>query len=248
MDHIDQYKKEVGMMNLDKLIAEREGIDMKPFPIPDKELLSRYEQLYTGAVNDVMREFCLLNQALPGRIKPLREYTAVAGFAFTVKSAPNVKITGEMEFRTKMLDEMKEDDFVVWDTSRDQNATLWGGVMTATAKGKKLKAACIDGGIRDTHQILAADFPVFYEYRISNGSLGRCLITHYQIPIKIGNVTIKPGDVVMGDIDGVLIIPRAIAYDVLVRAEEIKANEKKIFSWVKNGDSIQSIKDRGGYF
>ena len=198
-------------MHLEKLIQTREGISDKAFPIPDKELLQRYEQLYTGAVNDVMREFCLLDQALPGRIKPLREYTAVAGFAFTVKSAPNAKITGEMEYRTQMLDTMKEDDFVVWDTSRDQNATLWGGVMTATAKGKKLKAACIDGGIRDTHQILAADFPVFYEYRISNGSLGRCMISNYQIPIKIGNVTIKPGDVVMGDIDGVLIIPRDIA-------------------------------------
>ncbi len=245
---IDQYKKEVGMMNLERLIEEREGISNTSFPISDKEILSRYEQLYTGAVNDVLREFCLLEQALPSRIIPLREYRTIAGFAFTVKSAPNVKIQGEMEFRTQMLDEMKEDDFVVWDTSRDDKATLWGGVMTATAKGKKMKAACIDGGIRDTHQILSADFPLFYEYRISNGSLGRCLITHYQIPIKIGDVTIKPGDVVMGDIDGVLIIPRNIAYEVLIRAEEIKENEKKIFSWVKEGQTIQEITQKGGYF
>jgi hypothetical protein len=126
--------------------------------------------------------------------------------------------------------------------------SLWGGVMTSTAKGKKVKAACIDGGIRDTHQILEADFPVFYEYRISNGSLGRCLITHYQIPIKIGGVTIKPGDVILGDIDGVLVVPRDIAYDVLIRAEEIKENEKKIFSWVHEGQTIQEIADKGGYF
>ena len=245
---IDQYKKEVGMMNLERLIEEREGISKISFPISDKEILSRFEQLYTGAVNDVLREFCLLDQALPGRILPLREYHTVAGFAFTVKSSPNVKIQGEMEFRTQMLDDMKEDDFVVWDTSRDSKATLWGGVMTATAKGKKLKAACIDGGIRDTHQILSADFPVFYEYRISNGSLGRCLITHYQIPIKIGEVTIKPGDVVLGDIDGVLVVPRNIAYEVLIRAEEIKENEKKIFSWVKEGQSVQEITQKGGYF
>ena len=153
-----------------------------------------------------------------------------------------------MEFRTQMLDEMHEDAFVVWDTSRDDKATLWGGVMTATAKGKKLKAACIDGGIRDTHQILEADFPVFYEYRISNGSLGRCLITHYQIPIKIGDVTIKPGDVILGDVDGVLVVPRSIAYDVLLRAEEIKENEKMIFGWVHEGQSIRDITDKGGYF
>ncbi len=244
----DQYKKEVGMMNLENLIEAREGISTVTFPVPEKELLSRFELLYTGAINDVLREFCLLDQALPGRIKPLREYRSVAGFAFTVKSAPNVKIQGEMEYRTQMLDDMKENVFIVWDTSRDQKATLWGGVMTATAKGKKLKAACIDGGIRDTHQILEADFPVFYEYRISNGSLGRCLITHYQIPIRIGDTTIKPGDVVIGDIDGVLVVPREIAYDVLVRAEEIRENEKKIFGWVKEGQSVRDITDKGGYF
>lgn len=56
---VDQYKKEIGMMNLEKLIQDREGISSKKFSIPDKELLFRYEQLYTGAVNDVMREFCL---------------------------------------------------------------------------------------------------------------------------------------------------------------------------------------------
>lgn len=245
---IDTYKKEVGMMNLEKLIQTREEVSSKPFSIPTKELLHRFEQLYTGAVNDVLREFCLLDQALPGHILPLREYQTVAGLAFTVKSAPNVKITGEMEFRTEMLDELHEDSFVVWDTSKDEKATLWGGVMTATAKGLGVKAACIDGGIRDTHQILEKDFPVFYKYRISNGSLGRCLITHYQIPIKIGDTVVRPGDIVLGDIDGVLVVPRDIACEVLLRAEEIKANEKTIFGWVEEGQTIQEIAGKGGYF
>nr|WP_295926244.1 RraA family protein [uncultured Dyadobacter sp.] len=245
---VDQYQKEVGMMNLENLIELREGRSVEPFPISDKELIERFERMYTGAVNDVMREFCMLNQALPGHIVPLREYRTVAGIAFTVKSAPNAMIKGEMEFRVQMLDEMHEDSFVVWDTTSDSKATLWGGVMTATAKGKKVKAACIDGGIRDTHQILEADFPVFYKYRISNGSLGRCLITHYQVTIQIGDATIKPGDVILGDIDGVLVVPRERAYQVLLRAEEIIENEKVIFGWVKDGQSIQDITGKGGYF
>lgn len=244
----NQLKKEVGMMNLERVIKEREYISTQTFPIPDQELLTRFEKLYTGAVNDVLREFCLLSQALPNRIVPLREYHTVAGFAFTVKSAPNAMISGEMEFRTQMLDAMHENAFVVWDTSKDEKATLWGGVMTATAKGKGLKAACIDGGIRDTHQILDADFPVFYKHRISNGSLGRCLITHYQTVLQIDDVTIRPGDVILGDIDGVLVIPRDIAYEVLLRAEEIKENEKKIFGWVHAGETIRSISEKGGYF
>ena len=245
---VDQYKKEVSMMKLDKLIEMRESISKAIFPISDNELLNRFEGLYTGAINDVLREHCLMNQALPNYIIPLREYQTVAGFAFTVKSSPSTKVSGEMEFRTKMLDEMHENAFVVWDSSKDEESTSWGGVMTATAKGKKIKAACLDGGIRDTHQILEADFPVFYKYRSSNGSLGRCLITDYQVPLQIGTVILKPGDIVLGDVDGVLVVPRDIAYDVLIRAEEIKENEKKIFGWVHEGQSVRDITDKGGYF
>ncbi len=242
------FQQEVGMMKLDALIEARESVSTKPFAVPVKELLARYERLYTGAINDVLREFCLLEQALPHHLVPLRDKDAVAGLAFTVKSAPNCVIRGEMAFRTKMLDAMTEDAFIVWDTSGDEKATLWGGVMTATAKKMKVRAACIDGGIRDTHQILEHDFPVYYRYRTSNGSLGRCQVTHYQTPIKIGDVTIKPGDVILADIDGVLCVPRDIAVDVLVRAEEIKANEKKIFGWVAAGETVQQIQEKGGYF
>ncbi len=236
------------MMKLDALIAAREGVSQRPLAAPVKDLLARYERLYTGAISDVLREFCLLDQALPHSIVPLRDRDTVAGLAFTVKSAPNCLIRGEMAFRTRMLDELHEDAFVVWDTSGDEKATLWGGVMTATAKGMNARAACIDGGIRDTHQILEHDFPVFYRYRTSNGSLGRCQITHYQVPIKIGDVTIKPGDVIFADIDGVLCVPRDLAGDVLVRAEEITSNEKKIFGWVADGQSVREIHDKGGYF
>jgi regulator of RNase E activity RraA len=241
-------QKEAKMMKLEKLIALREGVSTQAFPVPVKELLARYEQLYTGAISDVLREFCLLDQSLPGHLLPLRDSDVVAGIAFTVKSAPNVKITGEMTFRTAMLDDMGEDHFVVWDTSNDERATLWGGVMTATAHGKGVRAACIDGGIRDTKQIVEKPFPVYYKHRIPNGSLGRCLITHYQIPIKIGDAVIRPGDVVFADCDGVVCVPREIAYDVLVRAEEIRENEKKIFGWVAQGETIHEITEKGGYF
>lgn len=236
------------MMKLDRLVAEREAISAKPFPIPVPELLDRFEKLYTGAVSDVLREFALLDQSLPGHILPLVAKKTVAGLAFTVKSAPNVKITGEMEFRTQMLAEIPRDAFVAWDTTGDDKGTLWGGVMTATAIGIGVRAAVIDGGIRDTHQILEREFPVYYKYRCPSGSLGRCLITHYQIPIKIGDVLIKPGDVLLGDIDGVVCVPRDLAHAVLLRAEEILRNEKMIFGWVADGQTIQQITANGGYF
>jgi regulator of RNase E activity RraA len=191
---------------------------------------------------------CLLDQNLPSDIMPLRDEMTVCGIAFTVKSSPNVMIQGEMSFRAQMLDEMQPEGVVVWDTSNDTEGSLWGGVMTATAIAKKLRGAVIVGGIRDTKQILEQKFPVFYKYRTSNGSLGRCLITHYQVPVKVGKVTVRPGDIIFGDIDGVLCVPREIAYDVLVRAEQIESNENDIFDWVRSGDTIQEIVAKGGYF
>lgn len=240
--------KEPGLMKLNQLIETRQRIPNCELAIPVRELCERYEKLYTGAINDVMRELCLLDQNLPSSIMPLRDEMTVCGIAFTVKSSPNVMIEGEMTFRAQMLDDFRPEGVVVWDTSEDVEASLWGGVMTATAKQKGIRGAVIAGGIRDTKQILGEDFPVFYKYRTSNGSLGRCQITHYQVPVRIGKVTVRPGDVIFGDIDGVLCIPREIACDVLLRAEAIERQEVDIFKWVRSGETIEEITDKGGYF
>jgi regulator of RNase E activity RraA len=113
---------------------------------------------------------------------------------------------------------------------------------------KGVRGALVDGGIRDTAQILEKDFPVFYRYRSPNGSLGRCLITHYQLPVQIGDVFVRPGDVIVGDADGAVCVPRELAEAVLERAEEVISNEKTIFSWVAEGQSIDEISRKGGYF
>lgn len=138
-----QKAKEAGLMKLDRLIATRQHIPANEFPVSLTELCERYEKLYTGCINDVMRELCLLNQNLPSEIMPLRDEMTVCGEAFTVKSAPNVMIEGEMTFRAQMLDEMKPGGLVVWDTSEDTEASLWGGVMTATAISKGIRGAVI---------------------------------------------------------------------------------------------------------
>jgi regulator of RNase E activity RraA len=245
---LQALQKEARMMNLEALIAEREVHEVAPLSIPDDELLARYEKLYTGAISDVLREHVLMDQAIPGQLNVLRPERTVAGFAFTVKSAPNTRVSGELTFRTGMLERMHGNSFVVWDTSGDTESTAWGGVMTATAVGLGVRGAMIDGGIRDTAQILQKDFPVFYRYRSPNGSLGRCLISHYQVAIRIGTVWIRPGDIVVGDLDGVIIVPRRIAVAVLERAEQILGNEREIFRWVAEGETPQQITDKGGYF
>jgi len=236
------------MMRIDRLRERHEPGPPAALPIAAKALLERYEKVPSAVASDVLREFALLEQAFPGALFALRPERMVAGIAFTVKSSPNTRITGEMTIRGQMLDALPEDAFVVWDTSSDERGTMWGGVMTATVVAKGVRGAVIDGGIRDTAQILAKDFPVYYRYRSPNGSLGRCQITHYEIPVRIGDVFVRPGDIIVGDGDGAVCVPREIALDVLTRAEEILGNEQRIFAWVEEGHSIAEITGKGGYF
>jgi regulator of RNase E activity RraA len=79
-------------------------------------------------------------------------------------------------------------------------------------------------------------------------TLSRCRITAYNVPVKIGKVLIYPGDVLFGDIDGVVVVPRRIAWDVLLRAEEIKLGEVSIRQWVEDGMSAEEVVRKGGYF
>jgi regulator of RNase E activity RraA len=147
-----------------------------------------------------------------------------------------------------MLESIPANAVIVWDTGHDDESAQWGEVMTMTARKRGCRGAVIDGGIRDTAKILEQAFPVFCRYRTSNGMLGRFRITGWQEPIRIGAVTIAPGDLVFGDIDGVIIVPRDLAYDVLLRAEDIANAESEIKRWIREGMSTAEVVERGGYF
>lgn len=235
-------------MNLSKLKAERGERELTEFPIPEKELCERYEALFSAAVNDVLREHNLTHQTLPNNIMPLRESMKVAGPAFTIKGAKSLLIKDEMKERARMLEDIPPQSVVAWDTSGDDESAQWGEVMTMAAKRRGCRGAIVDGGVRDTDRVLPQDFPVFVKFRSSNGMLGRFRISDWQTPVRIGEVDIFPGDIVFGDIDGVIVVPRAIAYEVLLRAEEIAESESQLKQWVESGMSATEIVERGGYF
>jgi len=246
---MEQPKKQKIGMDLSRYKAQmEEKMNPKPFPISDEELCRRYEDVFVSAVNDVLREYGMLSQTLPNNIMPLREEMKVCGIAFTVKGAPSLDLKDEMEERTRMLESIQPGNVVVWDTSGDTFSAQWGEMMTKVSKRNGCKGAIIDGGVRDTNKVLEQNFPVFVKYRCSNGMLGRFRTTGWQVPIIIGEVQIFPGDVVFGDIDGVIVVPRDMAYEVLLRAEEIRDGEKQIDNMIASGISATEIVAQGGYF
>lgn len=218
------------------------------FPISVEELCKRYENVFTAAVNDVLREEGLIAQTLPNNIMPLCEDMKVCGVAFTVSGGQSLELKDEMEERARMLEAIEPGSVVIWETNGDTFSAQWGEMMTKISKSRGCRGAVVDGGVRDTNKVLDQNFPVFCKYRSSNGMLGRFRTTGWQLPIRIGDVTIYPGDIVFGDIDGVLIIPRSLAYDVLLRAEAIRDGEVGISRMIDNGMSPTEVVANGGYF
>jgi regulator of RNase E activity RraA len=235
-------------MNLDNLIKERTAHEIAKLPISDKEICERYENVTTAMVNDVLREMGYLYQTLPNNILPLTNDMKVAGIAFTIKGCKNLDLTNEMIERAKMLESIPADSVCVWDTSGDDESAQWGEIMTMASKKQGCRGAIVDGGVRDTNKVLEQNFPVFCKFRSSNGMLGRFRLIGYQIPIMIGNVHIYPGDIVYGDIDGCIVVPRVHAYEVLIRAEKIRDNEIEIKKMVKSGVKPTKVVENGGYF
>ena len=230
------------------MIKESAKKELAQLPISEKELCDRYEKTWTPAVNDVLREMGYIEQTLPNNILPLREHMHVCGVAFTIKGSKNLTLEGEMEKRADMLEALGEDTVAVWDTCGDDQSAQWGEIMTMASIKRGCRGAIVDGGIRDTDMVLAQDFPVWCKYRTSNGMMGRFRMIGWQMPIEIGGVHIFPGDILLADIDGVIVVPRKLAYDVLVRAEEIRDTDVEIKEMVNSGMKPTEVVANGGYF
>ena len=237
-----------GAMKLQKLKEERMNHGLAELPVSEKELCDRYEAVSTPMVNDVLREMGMLYYTLPHDILPLRDEMKVCGIAFTIKGAKNLDLTDEMMQRAQLLEEIPAESVCVWDTSGDDESAQWGEIMTMAAKRQGCRGAIVDGGVRDTTKVLEQDFPVFFKYRSSNGLLGRFRMIGWQLPVQIGRVQIFPGDILFGDIDGVIVVPRALAWEVLQRAEQILRNEEGIKVMVENDVKPTEVVKNGGYF
>lgn len=219
-----------------------------PYPIPVAEMRERYLKLYSGAVNDVLRfNYQMHATSLPASFAPLREQMKLTGMAFTVKGGPDITTEGEFEMRAEMLESLHTDSVVVWDCTGDTVTSQWGEVMTMAAMKIGCRGAVVNG-IRDTLAILDQGFSVFYKYKANTGMLGRFRMYHYQKPILMGEVIVNPGDWIFGDIDGVIAIPKTIAYDVLIAAEKLLFKEDEIREMVESGMKPTDVVKNGGYF
>jgi len=209
----------------------------------------RYLKLYTGAIADMLDKAGHRHQVLPRYVTPFTNANRVAGPAFTGQGYPCASAANDdTQTRLGMLDSIQAGTVSVWATGGSLECAHWGEIMSTAARERGCTGAVIDGGVRDLDFIDAMNYPVFAKFRCSASSVGRWDIKEYQIPIKIGDTVIHPGDFVFGDIDGVVIVPKDMTLDILVAAEGLYERESGMREELRRGLPIKDAYAKYGAF
>jgi len=204
------------------------------------------EELFTALVGDVLDKMGYLHQFLPPEVKPLDHKMVVIGRAMPVLEAD---VFAEQVSNTKFevmhkpfglmfqaLDQMQEDEVYIC-TGASSTYALWGGLMSTRALKLKAAGAVVNGMSRDTNEILRLQFPTFScgTYAQDQGPRGK--VIDYRISIEWNNVRINPGDIIFGDRDGVIVVPKELEKEAFSLALEKARGEKLVLKALQEGMS-----------
>jgi regulator of RNase E activity RraA len=195
----------------------------------DTTLTARLARCYTGAVHDVLRMMGHENIVLPAEIKPLAATMRLAGPVWTVAGHVDRTRTRDETLLAwcTLLARAPRDHVIVCQPNSHEFA-LMGELSAQTLQARGVLGFVVDGGSRDTELVVEQGFPVFCSFLTPADIVSRWVPDRYGEPITIGAVTVTTGDYLLGDRDGVVVIPRALAEEVVARTEEVVATESEM--------------------
>lgn len=203
-------------------------------------------ELFTAVVGDVMDKAGLTQQFLPAYLTPLDRSMRIIGRAMTVLEADidaesvagsaHPLVAKPFGLMFEALDSLQTDEVYIC-TGGSPTYALWGGLMSTRAKKLGAAGAVLDGYVRDSNEILALGFPVASRgcYAQDQGPRGK--VIDYRIPLRIGQASVLPGDIVFGDCDGVLIVPALQEQDIIAAALEKVRGESSVREALEAGMS-----------
>jgi 4-hydroxy-4-methyl-2-oxoglutarate aldolase len=207
-----------------------------------EDLLQRVARLYTPVVGDVIDRMGYRNQIMLPYIRPLFPEAVVIGYALPVLAEKCSEVLPEpYKGEIEAVDALKKDDVMVVDTCGEKVGAYWGELLTTRAMNRGARGAVIDGFTRDCKTIISMGFPIFVSGISLADSAGRIHVTKYNEAVQCGGVTVNPGDLVFGDYDGVVVIPRQIAEEAITRAEEKVEAENKVREELQRGESVSDV-------
>jgi len=222
----------------------------------DDELFKIVQQeLFTCVVGDVMDKLHLLHQFLPPQIQPLRQDMIVIGRAMPVLSVDvfeervlgtaNKLMEKPFGLMLEALDDLRPNEVYVNTGSSPRNA-LWGELMSIRARKLKSSGAVVNGYTRDTKAILKLNFPTFSWGSYGQDSAPRYKVVDFRVPLEIGGVQVRPGDILFGDIDGVCVVPTEASCDVFSKALEKVRGERLVRKALEEGSTAVAAFEKHG--
>jgi 4-hydroxy-4-methyl-2-oxoglutarate aldolase len=203
------------------------------------------DKLYTPVVGDILDALGCYHQFLPREIQPMTTDMKIAGRAMPVLSCD---VYGEQDKPfgklTEALDQIEPGE--VYIAGGSMSSALWGEILTATARTRGGVGAVVHGPHRDTPQVLEQNWPVFSTGRFAQDSRVRTSVQNYRMALEIEGVWIEPGDLVFGDLDGVLIIPQKHERQVIEQSLEKAATENVVRAQIESGMSSTEAFHRYG--
>lgn len=202
----------------------------------DDELFSLLtNELNSPVLGDILDALGRYHQILPAAIQPMRETMRLAGRAMT---ALMLDVHGVQKqpfgLLTRALDALRPGEIYIA-SGGGMRCAYWGELLTAAARARGAAGAVVNGCHRDTPKVLEQNWPVFSRGRHAQDSAVRTQVADYRCPIEIDGVWVEPGDLVFGDSDGVVIIPRAVEAEVVTRALEKVRGEKVVRKAIESG-------------
>lgn len=206
------------------------------------KIIEEFRKLDTTCVSDALDRFGI-SCGLYG-IKPIVENRAICGRAFTVHYVPCGIDKGSVG---DFLDEVKPGEVVVIDNGGRDYCTVWGDIMSITAKKMGIEGTVIDGVCRDVPCVRSSGYPIYTKgYYMCTGK-DRVEVDEINVPISVSGIKVSPGDIIMGDDNGVIVVPWTAAGDVLKVAKEIDIVESRIIEEVLNGSTLKEARNELNY-
>ncbi len=204
--------------------------------------VERASRLDTTALSDAMDRLGIAGQCLG--IKPLDHKFRLAGRAFTILYGPSAKPSGTVG---DYIDDVEPEGIVVLDNGGREDATVWGDILTWVAHERRIGRTVIDGACRDTHLSLELRYPIYSRSYSMRTGKDRVQVEAVGGTVNIGNARCDAGDILRGDSDGVVVIPKAHWNASLEAAEQVDAVENEIRRAVQQGMTLRDARTKHGY-
>ncbi len=211
-------------------------------PLNTDKNVARASCLDTATISDALDRLEIVGQCY--KIKPRSADFRMAGRAFTVLYGPAANPPGTVG---DFLDDVPAGGVVVLDNGGRDDCTVWGDIMTELAHRKGIAGTVIDGINRDVALALDLRYPIFSKENWMRTGKDRVQVEGVNVPVNIGGARVRPGDLLRGDGDGVVVIPQEHEEQVLAVAEEIHESEQHIRMAVREGKSLKQAREEFKY-